>query len=57
MHCIAGVTVVGSVTVATVAAVVTECIGLIQGTHHTSVMNKGRFFLITILKKAKKGVK
>jgi len=54
MHCIAGVTVVGSVTV---AAVVTECIGLIQGTHHTSVMNKGCFFLITILKKAKKGVK
>ena len=36
---------------------VAECIGLIQGTHHTSVMNKGCFFLITILKKAKKGVK
>jgi len=44
MHCIAGVTVVGSVTVAAVATVVTECIGLIQGTHHTSVMNKGCFF-------------
>ena len=50
MHCIAGVTVVGSVTV---AAVVTECIGLIQGTHHTSVMNKGCFFFNNNFEKSK----